>query len=157
MNADLYLDIAMVPVGKARARSVPGRRPYTPKPTRAAEKQIATEWMVAGRVRLPDGPIDLWVTATMPRPARHYRKDGSLSAEGCRHARPTGKPDLDNVVKLIADALNGLAWRDDAQIVSLHAMRVYGPSGRLQVIARSLNHLSPPPPGPSTGPGPPGA
>lgn len=31
--------------------------------------------------------------------------------------RPTKKPDMDNVVKIIADSLNNLAYYDDTQIV----------------------------------------
>jgi Holliday junction resolvase RusA-like endonuclease len=40
---------------------------------------------------------------------------------------PTSKPDLDNVVKLIADALNGIVWQDDKQIVRMVASKRYGP------------------------------
>jgi Holliday junction resolvase RusA-like endonuclease len=39
---------------------------------------------------------------------------------------PTGKPDLDNCLKLVCDALNGIAWQDDKQIVSVDATKRYG-------------------------------
>lgn len=38
---------------------------------------------------------------------------------------PTKKPDMDNVVKIVLDALNGFAWHDDAQVVDLSVMKVY--------------------------------
>ena len=42
---------------------------------------------------------------------------------GC--TRPTGKPDLDNCIKLLMDGLNKLAWLDDAQVVRLTASKRY--------------------------------
>lgn len=36
----------------------------------------------------------------------------------------TVKPDLDNVCKLVLDALNGVAWADDAQVVSIFANKL---------------------------------
>ena len=39
---------------------------------------------------------------------------------------PTGRPDLDNLVKALTDACNGIVWRDDAQIVRLMAEKRYG-------------------------------
>jgi Holliday junction resolvase RusA-like endonuclease len=41
-------------------------------------------------------------------------------------ARPS-RPDIDNCVKLVSDALNGVAWVDDAQVVEVHARKFYGP------------------------------
>lgn len=40
--------------------------------------------------------------------------------------RPTKKPDLDNAIKVIADALNGVAYYDDSQIVYVEATKHYG-------------------------------
>ena len=37
----------------------------------------------------------------------------------------TGKPDLDNLIKLVKDAGNGILWVDDSQIVQLEATKVY--------------------------------
>lgn len=39
--------------------------------------------------------------------------------------RPTKKPDLDNVIKIILDGLNGLAYGDDKQVVELKALKCY--------------------------------
>ncbi len=39
----------------------------------------------------------------------------------------TKRPDLDNVVKAIKDGCNGVAWKDDSQVVSLSARKIYGP------------------------------
>ena len=41
------------------------------------------------------------------------------------HIRPAKSPDLDNYVKLILDALNGLLWVDDRYIVEMHSGKFY--------------------------------
>lgn len=107
------------PAAKGRPRATRQGRVYTPQETVSAEQAVQTEWIAAGRPRLPDGPISLFVAARFARPAGHWRTDGSLSAAGGRSHAPTKRPDCDNIGKLIADALNGRAWSDDAQIVAL--------------------------------------
>ena len=42
------------------------------------------------------------------------------------HIKPTKKPDADNIVKIICDALNGVAYKDDTQVVELDFKKVYG-------------------------------
>lgn len=39
--------------------------------------------------------------------------------------RPTKRPDADNVLKAIADGLNGLAYHDDAQLVEMKGAKYY--------------------------------
>jgi len=39
--------------------------------------------------------------------------------------RPTNKPDLDNIAKIILDSLNGIAYKDDSQVVSLTVIKHY--------------------------------
>lgn len=38
---------------------------------------------------------------------------------------PLKKPDMDNIVKVIADALNSVAYQDDSQVVLVKAKKVY--------------------------------
>ena len=52
----------------------------------------------------------------------------------------TGKPDVDNVCKLVADAMNGIAYRDDAQIAELVFSHLYtDEQERAEVIVRELS------------------
>ena len=48
--------------------------------------------------------------------------------------RPTKKPDIDNVVKVYADALNHLAYHDDSQVVSITCEKYYSEEPRVEVI-----------------------
>ncbi|MBN7275536.1 RusA family crossover junction endodeoxyribonuclease [Ligilactobacillus pobuzihii] len=47
--------------------------------------------------------------------------------------RPTVKPDVDNYIKATLDALNGIIWKDDAQIVTLHAAKYYSDHPRIEM------------------------
>ena len=38
---------------------------------------------------------------------------------------PLKKPDMDNIVKVVADALNGVAYHDDVQIALVQAKKCY--------------------------------
>jgi len=92
--------IPVHPIPKARARVMKGYT-YTPKRTVSAEKVVRATALAAG-VKPLGGPVRLSV--------RFYRGD----------ARPC---DLDNLAKLVQDALNGVAWKDDRQIVWLAASK----------------------------------
>lgn len=56
---------------------------------------------------------------------------------------PTKKPDYDNIEKIISDALNGVAFYDDAQIVSSGLIKVYGEIPRVEVEIRAVKRITP--------------
>lgn len=85
---------------------------------------------VAAKPFLPaeplDGPIALRVTFNLPRPKAHLKKDGSV-----KDGAPlwhTSRPDLDNYVKAVCDALTQIGmWRDDNQVADMSLRKQYGP------------------------------
>jgi Holliday junction resolvase RusA-like endonuclease len=85
--------------------------------------------------QLFEGPLALSVGIVMQPPKSWSRKRRECTAF------PTGKPDLDNVAKLIGDSLNGVVWRDDAQISLLQIQRTFGCAGegeRVEIGVREL-------------------
>jgi Holliday junction resolvase RusA-like endonuclease len=116
------LVIPGAPVGKARPR-VTSHGTFTPAKTKRAEKDVRAVWREAGGQRLPDGPVVAHIHIYVERPQGHFTSKGALSATGRRSPFPVRKPDLDNAAKLLLDSLNGLAYRDDAQVIELHARR----------------------------------
>ena len=49
---------------------------------------------------------------------------------------PTKKPDLDNIAKAILDSLNGIAYKDDSQIVSLLISKKYSDRPRVEIALK---------------------
>lgn len=118
--------IAGKPKGKDRPRFANGRT-YTPKETENAEANIVSVWREAGEPRLPDdAAIELTVTVCVERPSSHYNSKGEMNAEGKRNPHPARKkPDVDNCLKLVMDALNGRAYKDDVRVVDALVRRVW--------------------------------
>lgn len=122
--------------GKARPRFVRATgRTYTDTPTLRAEQRIRDEWRASGHKRLPDLALEITVGLYLERPKTHFRTDGlTFSAAGQRSPLPLRKPDVDNALKLVCDALNGLAYRDDALITDAHVYRRWAVDAPLTVI-----------------------
>ena len=54
--------------------------------------------------------------------------------------RPVTKPDTDNILKIVKDALNGVLWKDDAQVVSDKVEKFYSQELRLVISVEYLNN-----------------
>lgn len=120
------------PQGKGRARSFKkpggGIGHYTPEKTRTYEgmiRALAREAMY--RQLIIEGPVELSLLIVMPVPKSWPEWKKAMAAHG--QILPTAKPDGDNVAKACKDALNGVLWVDDAQVVSLTLRKVYGAPG----------------------------
>jgi len=95
-------------------------RAYTPAETANAEAMVRSLAAVAMRgIALLEGPCALHVHIWLQPPASWPKKKRAMASF------VTGKPDCDNVVKLIGDALNGIVWRDDSQVAELKMSRHY--------------------------------
>lgn len=81
-----------------------------------------------------DGPLYMFIEFMMPRPKGHFRKDGTLKPSAPKF--PTVKPDTTKLVRALEDALKGIAWNDDAQVVTQFVRKVYakGAAGAKVVI-----------------------
>jgi len=72
---------------------------------------------------LMEGPVDAKMRIDCQIPASWSVKKQAAAAAGT--IRPTTKPDVDNIVKAIFDALNGVVWKDDVQVVALRVEKRY--------------------------------
>lgn len=106
------------PTGKARPRfNRQTGRTYTPAESVSAEDRVREAWRAAGQPGPYFDPMAVAVSVVIARPKGHYRVDGlRLNAQGERQPIPVRKPDLDNILKGVCDALNGCLWRDDQQV-----------------------------------------
>ena len=116
------------PVGKGRPRvTVRGGHAhgYTPAKTAQYERAVRQAYNLSyyGADALTT-PVELQITAYMPIPESWPRsKKAAALAEVIK---PTVKPDGSNILKCIEDALNGLAYQDDKQIVKGTFKKLYG-------------------------------
>jgi Holliday junction resolvase RusA-like endonuclease len=115
------------PVPKARPRFARGKdgrmHTFTPRSTELAEHRIREAWLEAHESKGPiTEPAALYVLVVLPRPAGHFGRRGLLPSAP---RYPGKKPDLDNYVKTVLDALAHVALQDDALVVNLEAVKRY--------------------------------
>ena len=114
------------PIAKGRPRftqSARGVHVFTPARTADWEAVVQAEMRKVCPHPL-EGPLELSVSFNFHYP-RNWPKAKREAAEEGELFWYEGKPDLDNLVKLVKDAGNGIIWRDDAQVVKLEADKCY--------------------------------
>lgn len=112
------------PQGKARARTLKSGRSYTPAKTVQYENLVKECYSKTNTEKWFDKePLCVQIIAHYPVPKSTTKKDRQLIAE--HKLLPTKKPDTDNIAKIVCDALNGVAYGDDAQIVRLLVTKDY--------------------------------
>lgn len=127
------------PRGKLRAQTAPGHsRPYDPPENIEREAEIARLFRVAAGGRaLTAGPVRIDLRSIHPFSDSTFSRAVQRAAEECRVFH-IGVPDLDNIEKLVKDALKGLAWRDDGQVAVVTKSKRYGRPARVEVIVTHL-------------------
>lgn len=78
-----------------------------------------------------DAMLDMRILAFYSIPKSMKGKKRASMLDGS--IRPTKKPDIDNVVKVVADSLNQIAYRDDKQIVDCQCRKFYSDKPRVEV------------------------
>lgn len=112
------------PKGKQRVRVTRSGHAYTPNDTTTYEGIVRSEYVQQiGDAEPILGPVDVFITAHFEIPKSWSKKKQEEGRFG--RIYPAKKPDADNIAKMICDALNGLAYKDDAQVVNLHVSKVY--------------------------------
>jgi len=99
-----------------------GAQRFTPKKQRngmAVARLCAERAMIEAGRKPIEGPVQLTVRAIFVIPASWPKKKQAAAHWKC------SKPDLDNIVKLIKDAVKSVVWIDDAQVSKLDAEKIY--------------------------------
>ncbi len=129
------------PQGKGRPRfsTVCGHvKPRTPDETVLYENLVKTEYRQQSGVRFPDDAmLDVRIFAyySIPKSVSKKKRQAMLD----KRIRPTKKPDFDNIGKVICDSLNGIAYRDDAQVVDSMVRKFYGETPKVVVTIEEIN------------------
>lgn len=110
----------------------------TPEKTVAYENLIRIEYSIQTKnFRFDDGAmLDMRILAFygIPKSTTKLRRAKMID----RVIRPTKKPDMDNVMKAIADSLNDVAYKDDTQIVDAQVRKFYSDIPRVEVLIREV-------------------
>ena len=116
-----------VPVGKGRPRFAKRGNfvsTYTPERTASYENLVKVLAMqeMSGNQRVST-PVNVLIDIAVRPPVSWSKKKREQALNG--ETYPTGKPDIDNVAKGILDAMNGVVYLDDKQVVSLMVRKFY--------------------------------
>ena len=133
------------PQGKGRPRfsTVCGHvKPRTPEETVLYENLVKTEYRQQVGVKFPDDAmLDVRIFAYYPIPKSASKRKRQAMLD--KKIRPTKKPDFDNIGKVICDALNSIAYRDDSQIVDAQVRKFYSDRPRVVVTIMECGGTAP--------------
>jgi Holliday junction resolvase RusA-like endonuclease len=118
---EFFVAVEPRPAGRPKFTAVKGKKrtfatAYTPKETKIHRTLLAYHASQAAPDGPMEGPLILIMTVIKIKPKSYSRKRWSWEA----------RPDLDNFIKLI-DAFQGILWKDDAQVIEIHARKCFGP------------------------------
>lgn len=114
------------PIGKGRPRFTRQGRAYTPAKTKDYEHRLAaaaSDAMQDLGYEPATGQCSVHVLAQFEIPKSWSKKRREAATRG--EVSP-GRPDIDNVVKIALDAINGVVFEDDAQVNRINATKRYG-------------------------------
>lgn len=126
------------PKGKGRPRFARATgRTYTPQETVNYENLVKVEYQSqCGQTYFREQPLRVIVTAYYTIPKSASKKQ--ITAMMTRIKRPTRKPDVDNLLKILFDPLNGIAYKDDAQVVEATVYKYYDERPRVEVVIEEV-------------------
>lgn len=118
------IKIKMPIVGKQRPRfNSENRRAFTPNETRQAEHLVANYYKLMKGPYYPNGAVEVTIIAYMKIGDSYSKERCNRIYQGAEY--PMRKPDVDNIAKLVLDGLNGVAYKDDAQVTDIVCKKRY--------------------------------
>jgi len=117
---------------------------YSPAKTVGYETLIREFFCIKyGNLTPTQLPVSLEITTYYPIPKSTSTKKRQLMVQG--HIRPTVKPDFDNIEKIFADALTGIAFANDSQVVDSRFAKYYSETVRTEIKITDYEIQEPPP------------
>jgi len=137
----LVFEVVIPPKAQQRARSCArhGRAFTFKSPSQKQEEDRLIVLLYEHRPAVPlEGPLRLGVKAFLPIPESKSKKWKAMAL--CQDIRPTGRPDLDNLIKHFKDCATGIFWKDDKQIVEYSSFtgKYYGSPARWEIEIEEL-------------------
>lgn len=135
---EIRFSIPGQPKGKDRPRVRKDGWTYTPKETVQYENLVRMNYKQRlGDFKFEDSDmLDMRIKAYFQIP-KSKTKRLKMLMEG-NILRPIVKPDSDNIIKIIADSLNRVAYKDDTQVVDVQCRKFYSNNPRVEVLIRKI-------------------
>ena len=132
----IHFQVEGDPKGKGRPRfSRVGSftKVYTDKQTLSYEAMISTFAKQAMGASEPlRTPVSVFLHVRLPVPESYSKKRREACLSGTE--KPCKKPDIDNIAKTYLDAMNGVIFKDDTQVIDLHVKKVYSAVAGVNVM-----------------------
>lgn len=130
-------ELDIEPTPKGRPRFTRTGHVYTPKKTKAFEQAVKAMLIAQGAKPLKKGtPLKIELLFAREFLKSWSKKKNDLAMNGGVY--PTTKPDVDNYVKAVLDASNGILYEDDAQIIELVARKAYKPKASITIDIQAI-------------------
>ena len=105
---------------------------YTPNNTKDYENLIKQFFVIKYPRYIPfENRVHISIVAYFKIPKNTSKKNENLMLENS--ISPTKKPDIDNVVKIVLDALNKMAFKDDNQVTKIDVEKRYGEKEKIVI------------------------
>lgn len=128
-ESELRLFYNIDPLAKARPRFTVKNgyaRSYTP--ARTVDFANTIKILSCEQYKMPPIDTPIYMQIEFHIPTKNKKKIGE----------PHGvRPDIDNLIKNICDALNGIVYKDDGQIWKIHSTKHYAEKGSISIILES--------------------
>lgn len=121
------------PVGKARPRmNTRTGRAYTPTNTKLYEYSLRQWFIREYPYFVPiESKVKVTIIAYFGVPKSTSKKKAAEMIAG--NISPTKKPDADNIIKIVLDAMNNFAFKDDTQVTKLEIEKKYDNTPRIYI------------------------
>lgn len=136
-NSVILFTVPGDPVAQGRPRFVRmkytnGVRAYDPEKSVTQKEAVALIAKAHGM--MAEGPLRIEMTFYRKIPQSWSKKKKQQAESG--EILPVTRPDVDNYIKLVLDALNGVSFKDDSAIVQIVATKQYSIKPRTVVLIR---------------------
>lgn len=126
--------------GRPRASTQGGFvRLYDPKKSKDYKDYVRLAAAEHAPAALLEGPLGMVLTVYRSIPKSFSKKKAALAEDG--EIRPVSKPDMDNYLKGVKDALKGVIWKDDSQVVEVFAQKRYSARPRIEVKIKQYTQI----------------
>lgn len=105
---------------------------YTPTKTKDYETLVEQYFLLKyPRFKILEGRIKVSIIAyfSIPKATKKSEINGMLE----NNVSPTKKPDIDNIVKVVLDAMNKIAFKDDNQITKIDVEKKYALEDKIYI------------------------